>query len=75
MSMTTCDDCKFAEWNRTKTGRLSPTKIGACERLIRFPLDVRLPHAFYWIGGGPRPMGGFIKRGEKHPESCAFKSS
>ncbi len=72
--MTTCDDCEFAKWNRTKTGRRSPTGIGECERLIKHPLDVRLPAAFRWIDSGPRPLGGFIKRGDKHLENCAFKS-
>lgn len=68
-----CDNCKFAVWNRTKTGRLHPDKGGFCSRLASFPLDLRLPAAFYWVSVAPRPSGGRIERGEELPNGCDFK--
>lgn len=70
--MMKCDDCIYAEWERTKTGRLHPSKDGKCKRFEKHPLDLRLPAAFYWPGGPPRPAGGYIKRGEDI-ENCVFK--
>lgn len=34
-----CKNCKFAEWDRTATGRLSPTGRGCCtwEKTIQVP--------------------------------------
>jgi hypothetical protein len=72
--MMRCDDCKFAEWNRTSNGRLHPDKTGKCKRLDAHPLDLRLPAAFYWIGAPPRPSGGFIDRKSELKEPCAFKA-
>lgn len=69
-----CEGCKFAEWRRTATGRLHPDKTGRCKRLDAFPLDMRLPSAFYWSSFGiPTPIGGYIERGSELPEDCAFK--
>ena len=70
-----CDDCDFADWDRTSNGRLHPKKGGRCKRLEAHPLDLRLPTVFYWsYGSAPRPFGGFIERGRDHEEKCVFKS-
>lgn len=81
--MSICDDCIFAEWDRTSDGRLHPSKKGRCTRLDKHPLDLRLPAAFHWslwVGSRPKPMGGDIRGGEvragqpHHAHTCcAFK--
>jgi hypothetical protein len=69
-----CDDCKYADWKRTSTGRLHPGKSGLCKHMEVHPLDMRLPAAFYWVGGGkPCVCGGFIERGKELRQDCAFK--
>lgn len=67
-----CDDCEFADWKRTKNGRLHPDKGGKCKRLEAYPLDLRLPAAFYWMHLPPRPNGGYITRGADLPTKCIF---
>ncbi len=72
-----CDDCDFAEWDRTKAGRLHPQKGGVCKRLERHPLDLRIPAAFYWGTAhlsAPNPSGGYIERGHGLHAVCVFKS-
>ncbi len=72
-----CDDCDFAQWDRTKAGRLHPQKGGVCKRLERHPLDLRIPAAFYWERAGlnpPKPTGGYIERGVELQAKCDFKS-
>ena len=70
-----CDDCEFAEWNRTSNGRLHPNKGGRCKRLDVHPLDLRLPEVFEWgYGRPPRPHGGYIERGFPLMNNCIFKS-
>jgi hypothetical protein len=75
--MTSCDNCIFADWQRTSNGRLHPNKQGKCTRLEKHPLDMRIPPAFYWGWGSnyaPTPNGGQIERGEAHREKCVFKT-
>ena len=67
--MKTCKGCKWAEWNRTASGRLHPNGGGRCTFQVKIPV---LPQAFYWIGGEPRPMGGQINRKEEHKDHCAY---
>lgn len=40
-----CKDCRFADWETTKTGRLSPTGKGRCtwSKIIRVPPQNRYP--------------------------------
>jgi len=67
--MKTCKGCKYAEWDRTKTGRLSPTGDGKCKYKYKIP---KLPASRYWIGGDPYPNGGFINRKEELKEHCIY---
>lgn len=53
-----CEQCAYAKWDLTKTGRLSPTGDGRCMYVAAF----QLPKAFYFIGGYPIPGGGHINR-------------
>lgn len=71
--MGTCDNCIYAEWERTKAGRLHPNGHGLCTYLMAHPLDVRLPAAFSWFNmSPPDPNGGWIKR-KTFDKPCVFK--
>ena len=39
--MGDCKSCKFAEWEKTATNRLSPTGRGRCkwEKVVRMPIS------------------------------------
>ena len=68
--MKTCDDCKYANWKRTKNGRLHPNKSGRCTYPWECP---KLPAAFDWLAdGAPTPWGGHIERGEEHKKHCPY---
>lgn len=67
-----CDDCKFAKWNRTTSGRLHPNKMGRCEWVFLPPL---VPKAYRFAYGKPgeypNPSGGYIERGATYTDNCA----
>lgn len=68
--MKTCVDCKYAKWNRTKSGRLHPSGYGRCEYPWEMP---PLPAAMYWIGNkAPDPCGGYISRRTGLKEDCVY---
>ena len=60
-----CTECKLAEWDRTKDGRLSPSGDGRCtwEKTFRVAASTRL------ISKDARFFGGYIcrKRDYEHP--------
>ena len=62
-----CDDCKYAQWLKTSSGRNHPSKGGKCTYEI---VILDLPAAFYWIGGKPSPAGGYIERGREMNKNC-----
>ena len=67
-----CDDCKFAEWKRTKSGALHPGKNGNCT----FEKDVPMPHSMpaYGFNHNRKVIeirGGWIERGRAF-ETCAY---
>lgn len=70
--MKSCDACKWAEWKRTKTGRLHPDKTGKCTYPVK-PLPT-LPNCMYWGIGDPArkpsPYGGWIVRGHEYSDHC-----
>jgi hypothetical protein len=53
-----CKGCKYAAWEYTESGRLSPSGYGTCTAPIKLP---ELPKAYYWLGT-PRTGGGPISR-------------
>lgn len=62
MSEHLCLTCKYAEWNRTKAGRIHPSGDGWCRAPIP---DFQIPAAFHWRGDhlGYKPYsGGQIER-------------
>lgn len=66
--MKSCTHCIHAIWDKTKTGRLSPTGDGRCGKKLKPP---KLPAAFFWFSA-PKPVGGHINRREDLKEHCAF---
>lgn len=68
--MKSCIGCKYAEWEKTKAGKLHPSGDGKC----RFPWEMpKLPAAMYWIRAVcPRPSGGVINRKETFADNCAY---
>jgi len=68
--MKTCDKCKYAEWERTKVGRLHPNRRGMCTFKIKVP---ELPNAFFWVSDSHLfPAGGPIKRGRVYEKHCPY---
>ena len=68
--MKNCLHCRYAEWDKTKTGRLSPTGDGTCTWKFK---PTPLPASMYYIGGGSLlPRGGFINRKEELKEHCTY---
>ena len=69
--MKSCKHCRYAEWHRTPSGRLSPTGDGRCTFEIRLPA---LPVAFYWLGHAvnnrPGIGGGAINRHGELKRDC-----
>jgi hypothetical protein len=64
-----CDHCRYADWERTKSGNLHPDGSGRCAFVWVAP---ELPKSFYWISGGQTPAGGFIERGDNKTDGCAY---
>ena len=67
--MTTCLGCRYADWKRTKSGRLHSSGDGRCSFEIVIPV---LPLAFYWVGSPPKPTCGFIDRRRTYDNHCAY---
>jgi len=68
--MKNCKDCKYAEWDKTTTGRLHPSGDGKCTYPFKVP---KLPAAMYWIGRTvPEPSGGQINRRTDLKEHCTY---
>ena len=67
----TCKGCIYADWVRTKTGRLSPLGDGRCRYEYRLPA---LPASMYWPGhrNDPTPSGGYIRRNEPLRRDCPY---
>lgn len=53
-----CVDCKFANWQRTSSGRLHPSGDGRCEWKVP---AIHLPVSMYFFGSFT-PSGGHINR-------------
>jgi hypothetical protein len=66
--MKYCDRCKYAEWRRTKSGHLHPSKEGECHFEYKIP---PLPQSRYFVFQF-RVGGGMIKRGELLKDHCAY---
>ncbi len=68
--MKSCLHCKYAEWNKTASGRLSPSGDGKCTYEYRIP---QLPASMYWTGrSDPVPCGGYINRKNELKNHCPY---
>ena len=69
--MKTCLGCKYAEWNRTKTGALHPSGDGRCTFPWKMP---PLPASMYFVGwmDGDTPSGGCINRRKELYAHCPY---
>jgi len=66
--MKNCKGCKYAEWAKTKTGRISPTGNGKCSYEYKVP---PLPASMHWLGV-PHPVGGYIDRHGELQVHCTY---
>ena len=66
--MKNCNDCIYAEWKRTKAGRLHPSGDGRCTYPIKIP---KLPPCYYFLHY-PNPLGGYINRRTELKEHCTY---
>lgn len=66
--MKSCNDCKYAQWQKTRTGKLHPSGGGQCGYDYKIP---PLPGAFFFIGS-PLKCGGIINRRKELKEHCAY---
>ena len=66
--MKQCKDCKYAEWAKTKAGKLHPTGAGRCTYDVTLPA---IPQAFYFV---TKPLigGGYIFRNEELKDHCVY---
>ena len=71
-----CCVCKYANWDRTKAGRLHPSGDGFCQ--WKMP-EIKLPIAFYFFTPNrntvPDPHGGHISRNSEFDDCPAFEQS
>jgi len=74
--MPDCKTCAYAEWKRTKDGRLHPSGDGKCtwDEWKKWAL----PKAFYslWNGGikvFPGLIGGYISRKNPHTNCPCYQ--
>lgn len=69
--MNGCDDCVYADWKRTKNGRLHPDKTGRCKFVWSPPpLPKAFSFSFSYNKSMPTPSGGFIERGCPRCDGC-----
>ena len=66
--MKSCLDCSYAEWDRTKAGKLHPSGDGKCTWEYKEP---KIPASFYWVSRYS-PVGGYINRRKTLKKHCAF---
>jgi len=70
--MSDCNDCKFAEWQRTAKGRLHPSGNGKCT--WKGWKEWKMPASFYYpsqanMRSVAAPDGGYINRKTPHSAS------
>ncbi len=79
--MKSCIGCRYANWEKTKIGRLHPSGKGVCTYRVKFPV---LPASMSWtpvktlntsvidpsVADDPRIFGGYINRHKKFDDHC-----
>lgn len=66
--MKSCVGCVFADWQKTKTGRLHPSGSGLCTFKYKVP---PLPESMYWLDS-PKPRGGYLERNRELKDHCVY---
>jgi hypothetical protein len=66
--MKNCAGCKYAEWDRTKSGSLHPSGDGRCGYPWKLPA---LPASMYWVNT-PGHCGGLINRRRELKDHCVY---
>jgi hypothetical protein len=64
--MKNCTDCKYADWQRTATGRLHPSGDGKCTYKVEIP---QLPACRVWLCP-PSASYPFINRHRELKDHC-----
>ncbi len=60
--MKSCDNCKYADWKRTRNGRLHPSKEGRCT----FKYKIRpMPNAMWIVVFHGSPSNDTVVTGER----------
>ncbi len=68
--MKNCTHCTYANWQRTKAGKLHPSGDGKCEYKYDIPA---LPASMWWLGESPpKPYGGWINRKTEFKDHCVY---
>lgn len=67
--MKNCTNCKYAHWHKTAKERLHPSGEGECTYEYSIPA---LPSCRYWLGGIPKPVGGYINRHKELKNHCVY---
>jgi hypothetical protein len=69
MTENSCNNCKYADWEKTKNGSLHPNKQGKC-KFVWTPPPLPKAYSFPGFNGYPSPSGGWIDRGAKACKDC-----
>lgn len=72
----TCFGCKYAEWQRTKTGALHPNKQGRCTWKVSIPVALysNVPGRFSDKAGENLVLEGhWIERDREHRRVCMVR--
>lgn len=68
MEKTCCNDCKYAKWEKTKSGKLHPSGDGRCE----YPWQLsKLPLSKIFVAS-PIISGGNINRNKSLVGTCVY---
>jgi len=67
--MKDCTKCVYAEWKTTKAGSMHPDGSGRCKFQWKLP---PLPGSMYFVGGAPKPVGGWISRHQDLQDHCPY---
>ena len=72
MIRSICERCKFAEWARTRNGRLNPNKQGKCTWTKTFHIagSAARPGTWGHFGEPLTVTGGRVERGSAWPSKC-----
>jgi hypothetical protein len=65
--MKTCNGCALAEWQRTTSGRLHPSRVGRCTWTMPVPNSYNA-----WYSRESTLSGGHIVRNYTYQQDCPY---